>query len=88
MVIGKNAFARYVKGAKINNLPAEVQVLSTVRGGRGYNVELRVRPEELKKYRDEAYAVAAALEFGADAKPFEFKPTEEPAPPAETKPPE
>jgi hypothetical protein len=86
MQIGEHCFARYVKAAKISNLPAEVQVLSTVRAGRAYTIELRVRDiEDLKKYRDQAYAVAAGLKFAADAKPFDFKPQIEPAetPPAE-----
>jgi hypothetical protein len=86
IVIGKQAFARYVKEFKAND--TEVQILTTVRGGRGYNVELRVRPLELKKYRDSAYAVAGQLRFSADAKEFEFKPEVVPpdAPPAETPP--
>jgi hypothetical protein len=94
MQIGKHHFARYVKEARIANLPAEVQVLSTVREGRTYTIELRVRDvEDLKKYRDQAYAVAAGLKFAADAKPFDFKPQIEPAetkpaeaPPADAKP--
>lgn len=92
MQIGEHHFARYVKEAKIANLPAEVQVLTTVREGRTYTVELRVRDvADLKKYRDQAYAVAASLKFAADAKPFEFKPQVEPdetpmPPPAENKP--
>jgi hypothetical protein len=90
MMIGDNAFARYVKGASINGLPAEVQVLATVHDGRMYAVELRVRPEELKKYRDDGYAVAAGLKFSAGAKPFEFKPEVAPGEakdkPAEAKP--
>lgn len=84
MKIGPHHFARYVKEAKIAGLPAEVQVLTTVRQGRTYTVELRVRDvEDLKKYRDQAYAVAASMKFAADAKPFEFKPQIDPA---ETKP--
>lgn len=75
MIIGNHAFARYVKDVKIGGLPAEVQVLCTVRDCRMYTIELRVRDvEDLKKYRDHAYAVAVGLKFGADAKPFEFKP--------------
>ena len=35
-----------MKGARIGNLPAEVQVLSTVREGRTYTIELRVRDVE------------------------------------------
>ena len=89
MQIGPHHFARYVKEAKIATLPAEVQVLSTVREGRTYTIELRVRDvEDLKKYRDHAYAVAAGLNFAADAKPFDFKPQIDPAEakPAEVKP--
>ena len=87
MLIGKTAVARYVKAAEINNLPAEVQVLSTIRDGRMYTVELRVRPEEIKKYRDDGYAVVAGMKFAAAAKPFEFKPGEAaPEKPAEAKP--
>jgi hypothetical protein len=80
MQIGKHHFARYVKEAKIATLPAEVQVLTTVREGRTYTIELRVRDvEDLKKFRDQAYAVAASLKFAADAKDFEFKPQVDPA---------
>lgn len=74
MLIGRMPVARYVKAAEINNLPAEVQVLSTIHDGRMYTIELRVRPEEIKRYRDDGYAVAAGLKFAAAAKPFEFKP--------------
>lgn len=96
MKIGPHHFARYVKEARISNLPAEVQVLMTAREGRTYTIELRVRDvEDLKKYRDQAYAVAARLNFSADDKPFEFKlpaeatetkPAETTPPPGETKP--
>lgn len=89
MQIGKHHFARYVKEAKIATLPAEVQVLTTVREGRTYTIELRVRDvEDLKKLRDQAYAVAAGLKFAADAKDFDFKPQVDPAEtkPAETAP--
>lgn len=89
MQIGKHYFARYVKKATIATLPAEVQVLITIREGRTYTIELRVRDlEDLKKYRDQAYAVAAGLKFAADAKDFEFKPKVDPAEekPAEVKP--
>jgi hypothetical protein len=88
MVIGDHAYARHVKGALISNLPAEVQVLTTIRGGRMYTIELRVRPEEILKYRDEGYAVAAGIKFvKADDKPFEFKPEAAPSTDAPSTPP-
>jgi hypothetical protein len=90
MQIGPHFFARYVKSARVGGQQIEVQVLHTVRGGRMFTVELRVAPDEIKKDRDYAYAVAAGLKFGADVKPFQFnvpaetKPAD--APPAEAKP--
>lgn len=85
MMIGEHAFARYVRGATISDRPAEVQVLTTIRHGHMYQVELRVRPDQIKKYRDQAYAVGAGLKFVDPPKPFEFKPAEssEPQKPAE-----
>jgi hypothetical protein len=80
MKIVDRYFVRYVKDARISDLPAEVQVLMTVREGRTYIVELRVRDvADLKKYKAHAYAVAAGLKFVADDKPFEFKPQPDPA---------
>lgn len=82
MVIGEHAFARHVKAARIGNLPAEVQVLNTIRDGKMYSIELRVRDvEDLKKHRDSAYAVAAGLQFDADDKPFDFQPEAVPVEP-------
>jgi hypothetical protein len=63
MIIGDHAFARYVKKAAIENLPAEVQMLETVHAGRAYTIELRVRSKDLTKHRDAAYAVAAGIKF-------------------------
>lgn len=70
LLLGEHAFARYVKRASLNNLPVEQQVLATMKNGRMFTVELRVRPgkpEEFESYRDQAYAVAAGLEFLAGA---------------------
>jgi hypothetical protein len=96
MRIGEHYFARYVKEARVADLPAEVQVLTTVREGRTYTIELRIRDvEDLQKYKNQAYAVAAGLNFAADDRPFEFKlpaeatetkPAETPPPAPETKP--
>jgi hypothetical protein len=87
LVLGQNAFARYVKEASINNLPAEVQVLGTVRGGRFYTVELRLRPKEILKFRDDGYAVGAGLKFGGSSAPaVPSTPPIDAPPPADTPP--
>jgi hypothetical protein len=50
-----------------------------------YTVDLRVRPEGILEYRDQAYAVAAGMVFGADSKepPAEAKKDQSEAKPAE-----
>lgn len=63
MMLGSNAFVRYVRKARVKNVAAEDQVLVTVHNGRMYTVELQVRPEMLLTYRDNAYAVAAGMKF-------------------------
>jgi hypothetical protein len=63
MMIGRNAYARYVKAARVRNLPAEVQVLTTVQRGRMYTIELQVVSEGILPHRDYAYAVAADMKF-------------------------
>jgi hypothetical protein len=63
MVIGSNAFARYVKAARVKNAAAEVQVLATIQNGRMYTVELQVIAKAILAHRDHAYAVGAGLKF-------------------------
>lgn len=80
MVIGENAFARYVLKAKMGQSMIERQVLQTAWQGRMYTVDLQVTDQaEMKKHRDVAYAVAAGLKFIAD--PAADKPAEEETPP-------
>lgn len=82
MLLGDNAFARYVLKSKYRGAPIERQMLQTVVDGRLYTVDLQVATsEDLKKYRDDAYAVAAGLKFpkaGTAATP-----ADEPEKPAE-----
>lgn len=63
MMIGSNAFARYVKSARMKNAAAEVQVLATIQNGRMYTVELQVIAKTILAHRDHAYAVGAGLKF-------------------------
>ena len=89
LILGKNAFARYVMAGKLPNKQTatlERQILKTTRGGRTYTVELQVPVKELLKYRDPAYAIAAGMVFlSPDAAADDSKPAEDtPAP--ETKP--
>lgn len=65
LILGENAFARYVlagrrPGREVATI--ERQVLTTVRGGRKYVLELQVTGE-LMEFRDDAYAVAAGIKF-------------------------
>lgn len=63
IILGDNAYARFVKDAAYKNERAEVQVLMTQHLGRTYLIELQVDAGGLKKFRDQAYAVAANLKF-------------------------
>lgn len=78
MIIGDNAFVRYVLKSKLGKTTAiERQMLQTVAGGRLYTVDLQVAEGEIPKHRDVAYAMAAGLKFtdGATAaKPPEGEP--------------
>lgn len=76
LVIGDNAYARYVgKANKASRLVAR-QVLETVFDGRRYTITLETFDTNLLKHRDLAYAVAAGVQF--------TRPGEAPAPAAET----
>lgn len=73
MVLGPNAFARYVTAGKHGELDTELQHLVTQYAGRRYTLVLEVwaGEEELLRHRDQAYAVAAGIEF---VKPGQVKP--------------
>jgi hypothetical protein len=63
LVIGDNAYARYVgKASKASRLVAR-QVLETVFDGRRYKITLETFDANLLKHRDLAYAIAAAVQF-------------------------
>lgn len=82
LIIGDNAYARYVTQAKKASRTVERQVLETVFDGRRYAITLEVFSEQLLKNRDLAYAVAAGVQFTASGAAA----TESPAPmPEETK---
>lgn len=63
ILIGDNAYARYVTSAKKGSRIVERQVLETVFDGRRYAIALEVYSENLTKSRDHAYAVAAAVKY-------------------------
>ncbi len=65
LVLGDNAWVRYVKKASYRNQKVDLQVLQTVRDGRTYYVDLQVLAGELTETekRDAAYAVAATIKF-------------------------
>lgn len=65
MLIGDNAYARYVTQAKKGSRTVERQFLETVFDGRRYAVVLEVFAEDLLKNRDLAYAVAAGIKYTA-----------------------
>jgi len=74
LVIGNNAYARYVgKANKASRLVAR-QVLETVFDGRRYAITLETFDADLLRHRDLAYAVAAGIQF--------TRPGEAPAPAA------
>lgn len=85
MVIGDNAYARYVgKANKASRLVAR-QVLETVFDGRRYTITLETFDANLLKHRDLAYAVAAAVEFTRPGEaPATTTETPAPEPAAET----
>src|SRR5690606_33960808 len=85
MVIGDNAYARYVgKANKASRLVAR-QVLETVFDGRRYTITLETFDANLLKHRDLAYAVAAAVEFTRPGEaPAATTETPAPEPAAET----
>ncbi len=81
MVIGDNAYVRYVgKANKASRLVAR-QVLETVFDGRRYTITLETFDTNLLKHRDLAYAVAAAVQF---TRPGEAPAAEAPAATTET----
>lgn len=72
MIIGGTPCVRYVvqfirvttdrRGTRLR-IPAERQIIQTVRAGRLYTVDLRVLEETILRYRDAAYSVVATLKF-------------------------
>ena len=80
MVLGNNAWARHVVAATFKTSDGEVQTLTTVVNGRTYTLKLQVYAGSIPKYRDPAYAVAAAIEFvNRRAPATEVPAAEEPA---------
>ncbi len=65
LVLGENAFGRYVRAGKKGGGLIERQMLTTTHDGRVYTIELIVLPEELKKreVRDAGYVVGAGMKF-------------------------
>lgn len=69
MLIGSHAFARYVLLQRAAHRNVEVQVLETVVNSRRYRVELTAYEKTIEAehplvlHRDQAYAVAAGLDF-------------------------
>jgi hypothetical protein len=84
LVLGDNAYARYVTQAKKGSRIVERQVLETVFDGRRYAYILEVYSEHLKKHRDFAYSVAAHVQYHkpAASTPSPMPSTEAPMPPA------
>ncbi len=85
MVIGDNAFVRYVSLARKGERVVKRQVLETVQGGRRYALTLEVYNSVDPTNRDLAYAVAAGLKFHGTDAPAPTPPTEA-TPPVETPP--
>lgn len=65
LVLGENAFGRYVRAGSKGGGLIERQILTTTQDGRVYTIDLMVLPEELKKreVRDAGYAVGAGIKF-------------------------
>jgi hypothetical protein len=82
MLLGGQPWVRYVDEARLGNARAEKQILHRVVKGKLFTVELQVYPGKILESRDQAYAVAAALNFDAAAAPSAEIPSEE----AETEP--
>jgi hypothetical protein len=75
MLIGKNAFVRYVKTATYKNEPMDVQVLVTIQNGQPFVLEMHVPEGKIPDHRDAAYSVAANMSFdGAKAETTEEEP--------------
>jgi hypothetical protein len=79
IILGERAFVRHVRLATMAGDPAVIQSLQTIAGGRLYTVELicfvnapdrRQYEKSLKEHRDQGYAVAANMKFGAAADPL------------------
>lgn len=87
IILGPNTWIREVRKAEMGGDKVALQSLTTIRGGRLFIVELVVGAsadgdyaEELKKYRDAAYLMAAEMKF---LKPEAEISAEEAAPAAE-----
>ena len=63
LLLGENAWARYVLLGKFKERPVDRQILRTVVDGREYVVELQVNRETVLQHRDSAYALAAGIKF-------------------------
>ena len=86
LVLGGNAWARYVLSAKLpgkTKATIERQVLRTTQSGRTYTIDLQVDNTDLGKHRDHAYAIAAGTRFHA-GKPGEGAAAPAPSTPADS----
>jgi hypothetical protein len=77
MLLGGEPWVRFVEEARLGNAQAEKQILQRVIGGRLFTVELQIYPGKILEARDQAYAVAAALQVH----PVETLPPEGSPPP-------
>jgi hypothetical protein len=80
MLLGEEPWARYVVDARLGNAKAEKQILQRAAGGKLYTVELQIYRGKILESRDQAYAVAAKLNF--EAGPAAESPAEPSAEPA------
>lgn len=88
LILGNQAWARYVLSAKLPNkvkATIERQVLRTTQAGRTYTIDLQVNNTELGKHRDHAYAIGASTRFHA-GKPGSAAPPSDGAQPGDTAP--
>ncbi|MEX2176093.1 MAG: hypothetical protein WD872_17155 [Pirellulaceae bacterium] len=86
IVLGETPFVRHVRLAKMGGNPVVIQSLQTVQEGRLYTIELicdvnasdrREYRASLTEFRDQAYAVAANMRFGASEAAEEVAPAKE-----------
>jgi hypothetical protein len=82
MLLAGEPWVRFVEKARLGNAAAEKQILRRVVGSRIYTVELQIYVGKILESRDQAYAVAAGLEFSEPA----AAPAGDASPPGESPP--